>query len=68
MTDAEEFDINPFIKRVRDGENLESIKRELFLSLCIKRHYKKECDPGYCVFRLIEMCPWIKAIRALKKS
>lgn len=32
----------------------------LFKRLCLKSHYKSECEPAYCSFRLDGSCRWVR--------
>lgn len=42
---------------------IEKLQNELVQQLCPKE--KKECEPEYCVFRLSDACPFLKAWREI---
>lgn len=68
MTDPQGLDLTPFLERVKTGTPIDELKPELFSKLCLKEHYLDECEPGYCVFRITESCPYVHALRRLKDS
>jgi len=61
-----DFDLQPYLDRAESGADIRSLEDEIFPFLCVKRRYLKDCEPGYCIFRLTAKCPWIKAIKKLR--
>ena len=62
------IDLSPFLEQINSGASIADLKPELFSQLCFKNHYLDECEPGYCIFRITETCPYIHALRKLKDA
>ncbi|CAG0962273.1 MAG: hypothetical protein MPEBLZ_03994 [Candidatus Methanoperedens nitroreducens] len=46
----------------KDDKRIKQLEIKFFKEFCLKQ-YLKECEPGYCVFRITNSCEYVKILK-----
>lgn len=46
----------------KDEKRIKLLEIKFFKEFCLKQ-YLKECEPGYCVFRITNSCEYVKLLK-----
>lgn len=46
----------------KDEKRIKQLETKFFKEFCLKQ-YLKECEPGYCVFRITNSCEYVKILK-----
>ncbi|MHA1740830.1 MAG: hypothetical protein ACTSVD_01925 [Candidatus Thorarchaeota archaeon] len=61
-------DVEEYIRDLGAGKvTYEEVEQALFNKYCMKSN-KTECEPAYCIFRIVDSCPYCKALRTIPRE